>query len=104
MTTIQCPICKRQFKIHLDISLRTRGLTVFRGRVSFLGNLEKVSSLLDFIREILRDMPRLQKRVLVDKLVQVCGVPHSDACHFVEKLQQEGFIHQPDNEELMFVG
>ena len=104
MTKIQCPVCKNQFTIELDISVRTKGLTVFRGRLDFLGNLEDVYALMDFVREAFKNKPKLHKQVLIDKLVDECGIPHSDACHFVEKLQQEGFIYEPENEELVFIG
>lgn len=104
MTSIQCPVCKNQFAIELDISVKTRGLTVFRGRLDFLGNLGDVNALLDFIRLAFQSTPRLQKQALVDKLVKSCGIPRSDAHHFVEKLQQEGFIYEQRNDELVLIG
>ena len=104
MTKIQCPVCKNQFTIELDISVRTKGLTVFRGRLDFLGNLEDVYALMDFIRKAFKDKSRMHKQALIAKLVDECGIPHSDASHFVEKLQQEGFIYEPENEELVFIG
>ncbi len=104
MTCIQCPVCKNQFAVELDISVKTRGLTVFRGRMDFLGNLEDVNALLDFVRSAFMSSPRLQKQTLIDKLVQKCGIPRSDAHHFVEKLQQEGFIYEQENDELVLIG
>ena len=104
MTTLQCPVCKNEFEIELDISIKTKGLTVFRGRMGFLGKLADVDALLDFIRGSFKESPRLRKAVLIDRLVEVCGIPHSDACHFVEKLKQEGFMYEPRQEELGWIG
>ncbi len=104
MTCIQCPVCKNQFAIELDISVKTRGLTVFRGRMDFLGNLEDVNALLDFVRSAFLSSPLLHKQTLIDKLVQKCGIPRRDAHHFVEKLQQEGFIYEQENDELVLIG
>ena len=104
MAVVQCPVCKKQLEIDIDISMKTKGLAVFRGRVVFLGNLNDIGSLLDFIRDTFRDRRRLRKQVLIDRLVGVCGIPHSDACHFVEHLQREGFMHEPAQEVLEFIG
>lgn len=104
MTKILCPVCKNEFEIELDISVRTKGLTVFRGKMAFLGRLTDVNQLMDFIRETFEYSPRIKKQILIDKLEQVCGIPHSDACHFIEKLRDEGFMYEPRNDELAFIG
>ena len=104
MVVVQCPVCRKQLEIDIDISMKTKGLVVFRGRVVFLGNLGDVESLLGFIRDTFRDQPRLRKEVLIDRLVGVCGIPYSDACHFVEQLQREGFMYEPAQEVLEFIG
>lgn len=104
MTVVQCPVCKKQLEIDIDISMKTKGLVVFRGRVVFLGKLDDINSLLDFVRHTFRDRPRLRKQVLIDRLVEECGIPHSDACHFIHHLQQEGFMHEPAEQELAFIG
>ncbi len=106
MTAIQCPMCKNEFEIELDISVKTKGLTVFRGRMDFLGKLQDVNALLQFIKETFKDSPRLKKQVLINRLVEVCGIPQGDACHFVEKLQEEGYMYEPEigKEELVFIG
>jgi hypothetical protein len=97
-------MCKNEFEIELDISVKTKGLTVFRGRMDFLGNLQDVNALLDFIRDSFRDKQQLHKKVLINRLTETCGIPHSDACHFVEKLLLEGFMYEPKPEELVFIG
>ena len=104
MTSVQCPICKNQFGIQLDISVRTRGLIVFRGKLGFLGNLESINSLRHFIRKTFIRSKRLSKQSLIDRLEKECGIPHSDACHFVQTLQQEGFMDKASKGELGFVG
>ncbi len=104
MAVVQCPVCKKQLEIDIDISMKTKGLVVFRGRVVFLGNLDDIRSLLDFVRDTFRERPRLRKRVLIDRLVQVCGIPYSDACHFIRQLQHEGFMYESEKDELVFVG
>ena len=104
MTNIQCPVCKNEFEIELDISVKTKGLTVFRGRMGFLGKLEDVNALMNFIKEAFGGKKKLKKKVLINKLVDTCGIPDSDAHHFVEHLQQEGFMYEPGNEELVFIG
>lgn len=104
MTTIQCPLCKNEFEIELDISIKTKGLIVFRGRMGFLGNLQDVNALLDYIREAFKDKQKLEKQILVDMLANDCGIPHNDACHFIEKLLLEGFMYERRPEELVFIG
>ena len=104
MTTIQCPMCKNEFEIELDISVKTKGLTVFRGRMGFLGKLEDVNALMEFIRESFKGRSRLKKEVLINKLSDECGIPHSDAHHFIDKLREEGFMYEPAKEELAFIG
>jgi len=104
MVSIQCPICKGHIGLDLDISMKARGLIVFRGRIVFLGNLKDVGSLLAFIRESFRHCLRIPRHVLIEKLVRVCGIPYSDACHFVEQFQQEGFLYEPVKDELEFIG
>lgn len=106
MTTIQCPMCKNEFEIELDISVKTKGLVVFRGRMDFLGNLQDVNSLLDFIRDTFRESPRIKKQALIKRLVDTCGIPAGDASHFIEKLQLEGYMYEPEprKEELVFIG
>ncbi len=97
-------MCKNEFEIELDISVKTKGLTVFRGRMDFLGNLTDVNALLDFIRDSFHDKKQLHKQVLINRLMENCGIPHSDACHFVEKLLLEGFMYEPRPDELVFIG
>jgi len=97
-------MCKNEFEIELDISVKTKGLTVFRGRMGFLGRLEDVNSLMEFIKEAFKGSSRLSKKVLIDKLTEECGIPHSDAHHFVDKLREEGFMYEPVKEELAFIG
>ena len=97
-------MCKNEFEIELDISIKTKGLTVFRGRMGFLGSLEDVNALMQFIKEEFKGKERLRREVLVNKLVSECGIPEGDADHFVEKLREEGFIFEPVKEELAFIG
>lgn len=104
MLDIQCPICKSEYEIELNISIKTKGMTVFRGSMAFLGNLADVNALLDFIRETFKESPTLRKEVLINRLVEACDIPHRDACHFVEKLQEEGFMYEPKLGELGWIG
>ena len=104
MTTIQCPMCKNEFEIELDISVKTKGLTVFRGRMGFLGKLEDVHALMEYIRHAFKGRKKLHRKVLIGKLVCECGIPENDAHHFVDKLQEEGFMYEPVKEELAFIG
>ncbi len=99
-------MCKNDFEIELDISVKTKGLVVFRGRMDFLGKLQDINALLDFIKDRFRDSPRLKKQFLINQLVCMCGIPKGDACHFVEKLQEEGYMYEPETgkEELVFIG
>ena len=60
MTTIQCPVCKNDFEIELDISIKTKGLTVFRGKMGFLGKLEDVNALLKQFRQMQKMMKQLK--------------------------------------------
>lgn len=95
--------------MELEINVHAKGLTVFRGRVGFLGRLEDMHALLDCIRETFqtdasRNPGKLEKKVLIDKLTQVHGIPHSDACHFIDTLQQEGFIYAHGDGELRLRG
>ena len=96
-------MCKNEFEIELDISVKTKGLTVFRGRMGFLGKLEDVNALMEFIKEAFQGKKRLQKKVLIDRLISECNIPRRDACHFVEKLREEGFIYEPARNELAFI-
>ena len=101
MANIQCPMCKKHFAIDIDISIKTRGLTVFRGFIGFLGNLKDANALLGFIRETFGNRPSLNKHVLINRLVEECGIPPEDACRFIQKLQQEGFVSGPENGDLI---
>ena len=102
MPKIQCPACKQEFEIEMDIAIRTNISIVFRGRIAFLGRLKDINQLLDFIRSTFKERKRVNKETLVKKLREECGIPHDDACHFIERLKQEGFVYEPKEEELSF--
>lgn len=104
MAKVQCPVCKRHFAIDIDISINTRGLTVFRGFIGFLGNLKDANALLGFIRDTFGNRPSIDKHVLINRLVDECGIPPEDACRFIQKLQQEGFVSGHENGNLVLTG
>ena len=97
---IQCPACKEEFEIELDIAVKTKGSTVFRGKMVFLGNTENIYQLLDFVRDNFKGKAKIKRNELIKKLVEECGVPHGDACHFIEKLKEEGLMYEPKVDEL----
>ncbi len=51
MVAIQCPVCKGAFEIEMDISIRTKGMTVFRGQMGFVGKLADVKAVMDFVQQ-----------------------------------------------------
>ena len=92
------------FECILYFILTTTGLRVFRGKMSYLGKLKEVEVLPDFLEEIFKLNKRLPKEILIDRLEKECGIPPSDACHFIEKLQQEGLMSESSNGEVALVG
>jgi DNA replicative helicase MCM subunit Mcm2 (Cdc46/Mcm family) len=103
MPRIQCPACKQEFEIVMDVAIRTNKSIVFRGKIAFLGKLKDISQLLDFIQSTFKEQKRISKQALIKKLTDECDIPHNDACHFIDKLKKEGFMYEPANEELSFV-
>jgi len=59
--------------------------------------------LLHFIRSTFREKKRISKRALVKKLTEECGIPHDDVYHFIERLEQEGFMYEPKDGELSLI-
>jgi len=104
MSTIQCPVCKNEFDIDLDISITTKGFTVFRGRMAFLGKLRSVDQLFEYIKAIFRSKKRVETEELVQALVADCNIPTLDARYFVDKLKEEGFVYEPRRDLLELVG
>ena len=104
MTSIQCPMCKNEFEIELDISVKTKGLTVFRGKMAFLGTLGDVNDLLGYVQRLFSDRKRLSRCVLIHHLVRDCSIPAEDAHHLVRQLHREGFMYEPSPGNLSFVG
>jgi hypothetical protein len=102
MPKTQCPICKEEFRLEIDMSIKTHGLAVFRGRLICLGKLKDVNELLDYICMVFNDTSRLHKSTLVRSLIQDCGIPELDVYHIVGKLLKEGMICE-DNEHLILV-
>jgi len=103
MPNIQCPACKQEFEIEMKIAIRTKKSIVFRGRIACLGNFKDINQLLDFIRSTFREQKRVSKDVLVRKLTEECRIPHDDACHFIERLKQEGFMYEQNDEGLSLI-
>jgi hypothetical protein len=94
MMETQCPRCKGEFRTDMDISVRTHGLIVFRGRMICLGRLEDSNALLDFVSNALNQKPTLHKKELICCLVKECGIPEHDATHIVGQLLKEGMLSE----------
>ena len=94
MTAIQCPLCKKEYNVDLNISVKTHSLAIFCGRMTCLGNLEDASALLDFLKGTLHQTPKIHKNELINRLVKDCRIPKHDATHLVEQLLQNGTLHE----------
>jgi hypothetical protein len=94
MTAIQCPLCKKEFNVDLDISFKTHGLAIFCGRMTCLGNLEDASALLDFLKGTLHQTPKIHKKELISRLVRDCRIPKQDATHLAEQLLRDGTLYE----------
>ena len=101
--TLNCPHCRQDFEIEMDISIRAKGSAVFRGRMLFLGNAENTYHLIEYIREHFKKYPKIQKEAVMKKLVEEGGIKPSDADHLINKLKREGFMYEVRRKELMFI-
>ena len=72
--------------------------------VAYLGQLKEIEALPDFLEQTFKHNKRLPKEILIARLEKECGIPPRDACHLVEKLQQEGLMSEASNGELALVG
>ena len=99
MAEMQCPRCRYEFKINIDISIRNKGLSVFRGRMVSLGKLDNVDNLFDFLNITFSRTPEIRRDKLIGRLVNVCRIPREDAIYIIGQFLQEGMLYE--NGELL---